>query len=380
MQPTIRRLVTLIVVPMLGMGSPLGAQPRGTPPFLPLSAPVLTIGREDHPDYQFVGISSAHRLPNGDFAIVDRMAAVRIFDATGRLARTLGREGAGPGEFGRVSELLLSGDTLTIFDGRLQRLTRYRASGALLGTQPVRTPAEDLRVNIIGRLVSGHWVVVTPNAPTWNRGQGIYRDTMRVGTLAPSSTGPVTWIGTFRGATFFAYMPSENRDRWGVGWAHFAPQALTRVLRDTVVVGDTETPDLQYFTRGGRLVRRVGIPLDAPADLTRHRAAARDAELALARPESDPVFIRASYDAPRPAPLYRDLVVAPDGQLWVRLFEAEPNGPSRYLVLTPSGAVRARVSLPPGSRVVGVQSPWVLAVLRDADDVETLGVIRWTAP
>lgn len=51
-----------------------------------------------------------------------------------------------------------------------------------------------------------------------------------------------------------------------------------------------------------------------------------------------------------------------------------------YLVLSPSGAVRARVSLPAKSRVLSVGPSWVVSVLQDADDVERVAVTEWRVP
>jgi hypothetical protein len=275
---------------------------------------------------------------------------------------------------------LLAGDTLIAFDAHLLRLTFYLATGTLVGTQPVQTAAEDGQVHIAGRLPSGRWLVVTPHYPSWTHGPGIYRDTLRVGTVAPSSTGPVRWVGNFPGATFFAYMPGQDKARWSVGWAFLAPTSMVGALRDTIVVGDTATPELLYMLADGRLVRRLTLPLPGPPDLTQHRNAARDEELAQADPHLNRAYVRASYAAPRPTPRYRDFVVASDGHLWIRLFEERPAGSVPYLILSAAGTVRARVSLPPRSRVLTVQSPWILCVLRDADDVERVGVVRWEIP
>lgn len=149
----------------LCLATNLPAQAPDAQRFVPLPAPTLIIGREDDPDHEFLGISAAHRLPNGEFAIADRLPAVRLFDAGGRLVRTLGREGEGPGEFRRVTGLFQAGDTLTVFDSNLQRLTRYLASSTLLGTQPLRI-SESVSVHVVGQLARGRWVVATRSSRT----------------------------------------------------------------------------------------------------------------------------------------------------------------------------------------------------------------------
>jgi 6-bladed beta-propeller protein len=372
------------ILPQLGawlsIGTSLQAQRPASSPYTPLPAPILTIGTEGDPDYEFVSIIAALRLPNGAIAVADQQTpTIRIYDEKGRLTGKLGRKGEGPGEFRRISELFAAGDTLTAFDSNLLRLTHYLARGALVGTQPVQT-AGDGRVHITGRLANGHWLVTTLHSPNWNHGPGIYRDTLRVGLLPSSSSGPVHWVGTFPGASLFAYMPGQNKAQWAVGWLFFAPTTLVGSVADTVVVGDTGVPELRYFRPDGRLVRRVTIPLDDPPDLSRHRAAARDEELAQAGPHTNKAYVQALYEVPRPTPRYRDFLVALDGHLWIRLFEERPAGPTPYLILTAAGTVRARVSLPPRNRVLTIQGPWVLVALRDANDVERVGIVRWEIP
>ena len=361
---------------LLAVGEGLIAQAG---PFQALPKPTLVIGTEGNPDYEFVNIVAIHRLPDGAVAVGDyqtQTPTIRIYDSQGRLLRKLGRLGEGPGEFRGLSALLQSGDTLIVFDSRLLRLTRYLAGGTLLGTQPVRTDAVNGRVYITGRLASGRWLVTTPHQPNWSHGPGIYRDTLRVGTLDPSSTGSVRWAGDFPGATLFAYLPAE-KSRWVAGWAFVSPNTLVRVAADTIIVGDTAVPELQYLRSDGRLIRGVALPLGAPPDLSRQRAAARDEGLALDRTGSNKAYAQALYEAPRPTPRYRSFIVAADGTLWIRLWEEDPADPPRYLILSSEGNVRARVSLPPRSEVLSVQGPWIAVVLKDEDDVERVGLIRW---
>ena len=346
--------------------------------YLALPAPLLTIGTEGDPDLEFVSIIAALRLPNGSIAVADRQSPIiRIFDAKGLLLRKLGRNGEGPGEFRGIAQLFVAGDTVTGFDSRLLRLTHYLASGALVGTQPVRT-AGDGRVHISGRLSNGSWLVTTPHSPNWSNGPGVYRDTLRVGLLPASSNGAVRWVGDFPGASLFAYMPAQSKALWSVGWLFFAPTTLVGSVADTIIVGDTAIPELWYHRPDGRLVRRVTIPIDAPPDLSQHRAAARTE--ALAQQGANKGYVEASYKAERPAPYYRNFLATPDGQLWVQLFEERPSAPIHYVILDAAGRITARVSLPPRTRVISVQSPWVLVALRDANDVERLGIVYWRRP
>lgn len=85
---------------------------------------------------------------------------------------------------------------------------------------------------MVGRLSGGRWLVTTPDT----------------------------------GMFFLSYMPGEDKQRWVVGPIPVSPNAIARMTADTVVIGDTGTPDMQSFLPDGRLVRRMTIPLEGSAD------------------------------------------------------------------------------------------------------------------
>jgi hypothetical protein len=63
-------------------------------------------------------------------------AHVKVFDATGRYRRRIGRNGEGPGEF-RVAFLAARGDTVLVQDPQVARASTFRISdGAFLGSRP----------------------------------------------------------------------------------------------------------------------------------------------------------------------------------------------------------------------------------------------------
>ena len=83
---------------------------------------------EAMPPGGFVRIRSLAADDSGNVYVADQGAyAIRVFDSAGREIRTIGRQGAGPGEFADLYSLAWAGDTLAAYDpgnSRLQLVAR----------------------------------------------------------------------------------------------------------------------------------------------------------------------------------------------------------------------------------------------------------------
>ena len=99
--------------------------------------PALSVGEVDGAEeYLFGRIASVARDGEGNLVVADgRAGEIRIFDARGRHLRTFGRRGEGPGEFGYLSGAWPAEDGgVAAVDRRMERITRFDAKGALIGT------------------------------------------------------------------------------------------------------------------------------------------------------------------------------------------------------------------------------------------------------
>ena len=76
----------------------------------------------------FLSVRSLALDGDGNVYVLDQGARnIRVFDSTGAPVHTIGREGAGPGEFATPYSLAWTGDTLAVLDpgnGRLELVTR----------------------------------------------------------------------------------------------------------------------------------------------------------------------------------------------------------------------------------------------------------------
>lgn len=99
----------------------------------------LRIGALDGPA-SLSAVSSVVASTDGRYLYVaqGREHVIRIFDAsTGRLVRTIGGEGGGPGEFRRVGRLTFRNDTLYAADPAQQRIAVFTREGAHVATRRI---------------------------------------------------------------------------------------------------------------------------------------------------------------------------------------------------------------------------------------------------
>lgn len=123
---------------LIALPAALSAQFRVDP------APLLTVpATTDAGDLRFATAAWATRLSSGEIAVADFAgSSVRILGSDGALKRTLGRSGAGPGEYrlpvwvGRCNA-----DSLYVWDASA-RLTAYSAAATAAESSATRTVTE----------------------------------------------------------------------------------------------------------------------------------------------------------------------------------------------------------------------------------------------
>lgn len=95
----------------------------------------LRIGSVDDPDVGFSRIGGVVVDNEGLVYVLEGQdRQVRVYDEHGRLIRTIGRHGAGPGEFRSATLIGLQHDTLAIGDSSIGRVTFFRRTGEVLET------------------------------------------------------------------------------------------------------------------------------------------------------------------------------------------------------------------------------------------------------
>ncbi len=95
------------------------------------TAPILEIGREGDPAFEFTTISGVRLLGDGSVVVGDEDAReIRVFGADGTHLVTLGGVGDGPGEFRSLNGLWTEGDVgIGAWDAENQRITIFSVHG-----------------------------------------------------------------------------------------------------------------------------------------------------------------------------------------------------------------------------------------------------------
>jgi len=168
-----------------------------------------------------------------------------------------------------------------------------------------------------------------------------------------------------------------------VPFGRTTPVALSE---DAVYVGEGDGYQIDRYDLWGNLVLRVRVtrdpePLDAPT-IEAYKQAERDkARTGAAGKGPSDIWGRMAEDAPYPEtlPSFDSIVIGDDGGLWVRDYQPEADGPSRWTVFGSAGVVSAgRVSamadLPARFRLTAIRGNRVLGVARDELDVESIRV------
>jgi hypothetical protein len=185
--------------------------------------------------------------------VADR--AVRVFDSSGRFIRMFGREGSGPGEFQVPLRLGLAADTLTVFDARLSRISRFTRTGRHLSTEPLPSPA-GLHLSETRSLRHNLQLGVT-----------IFRGSPRTAEHDPFVRALLTRAGSSRVDTLATYQSdaviwsdADSPARWGVAPSRLGQGGAIAVSGDSLIaLVDGDTGIVRWMIAAVEGVRTVSI-------------------------------------------------------------------------------------------------------------------------
>jgi hypothetical protein len=383
-----RRLAALAAVASLTMGSsPLtvAAQQRqvALPDWTVGAEPTLALGNEGSAASDFLRISAVFRLPSGRIAVVNGATSeIRFFDSNGKFFRTFGRMGSGPGEFRNIGWVGRQHDTLFAMDHGAQRITTLVVDSVPRLVRSVQLTAQGKRGHyfVNGRFGDGRWLVHTGSSPRWDGPPGVHRLPAWTGWIPAAGDGEVVWIAERRDLAVFVHNPTGDIKQAIIGAAAFSPAYFAVASGPFVWLADSDSDSLEQINVGSSSRRAVRLPFPAVRPSRALAAAARAREESRMRGGAPKGFQDEKYGSKLPQflPRFEQLVLGPDGELWVQQYASDRSEATRYLVLDPELRPLAWVRVAAGFRVMELGHDYVLGVHEDGDGLETVRMYRLT--
>jgi hypothetical protein len=388
-----RRVSCALVALALASGA-AGAQ-KG-PATKPIGKPLAEL------DEPFTGAFDVRELADGRLVVLDiKDNTLSLVSSTMASVTRIAREGSGPTEYRRVSQILpRRGDSTLAYDVMNARFLVIDGAGKAVNTISLREASGGMPVGPMavkgydasGRLFyQGMKIQMGPRGPALSDTSAVLRldparkavdtlSTVRIGSPGMAMSGdPGKGTGSVR-LTVPAY---PVVDEWGL-----LPDG-----RIVVVRGDTYT--LEFISGPGTVASSVKVPYQPVKVTNDDKVKLREARVEMEKEVSKAMASAGAmvpkgkmpsmavadpteWPSVKPAIGQGSLRIAPDGELWVmRLREAKFEGQS-WDVFTPAGVLKLRVELPAKAKLVGIGARHLYAVRTDEDDLQYLG--RYVRP
>jgi hypothetical protein len=334
-----------------------------------------TIGRADGDAHdRLAGVAGAVRLSNGEIVVANRGThELRWYDANGSWLRSVGREGAGPGEYRHVSSVLrLRGDSLLVSDAILARHTLYDRAGRLVRSWPMANAGSSAFAEPFAQLSDGSFLSVLSQPTSKPPGHLQYASAV-VRSIADAVRDTLV---SFAGGESFN-MACGRGGSCNVG-VPYGVTAMAAALGDRIFVANGERYELlETGPAHGvtRTIRRAVPPVPlTPARLAFYRDSAEESVKPAARAAYRASIARAPVR--RTMPYFSALIADDGGRLWLGRPQGAGDAQRAWDVLTPDGALLGTVTLPAALRVMHIAGGHIVGVTKDDDGVEYIEVRR----
>lgn len=337
--------------------------------------PKVDLGGEDADSTAFFSrIQAAFRLRDGRIAVAefDKPPTIRYFSPEGRYLHSIGRRGAGPGEFQAISAVFRAGeDTLVVYDPWQARFTYLTPDGKLARVVS--------RGGTVGAPSSmQHFVVGRFNDGTLLARNNVIGLADRRGFNAPPS-GPrrdsIPWLRLREDGTVIDTLtraPGELYDRPASGSIRvlrLSPRPAVLAVDGMFFIGTGESFTITGYDLSGRAVQVFTKP-HRPTKVSAAVLSAFEQEEVEALSDATAIAALKQRNRTRPSasvlPAHdRFLLRDPDGNLWVQDFRV-PGAPRvMWSVFAPDGRYRGVVSFPPRFRPLDIGRDYVLGSWTD---------------
>ncbi|MGH7482222.1 MAG: 6-bladed beta-propeller [Longimicrobiales bacterium] len=340
--------------------------------------PTVSIGvLEGDPAYQLYQAWDATRLSDGTIVVANSgTKELRFYDTTGRHVRSVGGEGAGPGEFDGIMFVgVAAGDTIIVWDASTKRISRFSLGGTFLDATTVEFAG--LFPQAVGMFGDGSVAVNDGfGTPTTfhEMSSGPVLDSATYVRVEPGSAA-VDTLGTFAGNELYVEI---GEGTLGISIRPFGERTAFATHGDRYYVGARDEFEIRvYGAASDSLETVIRIPRTPEPVTEEHVARWRERRLANAS-EDRRAELRREFERIQPvdhfAP-YADLIVDSEGAIWgARGAPAADATVTTFDVFDPDGRYLGAVPVPAALSPLEIGPDWILASTRDALDIEHIVV------
>lgn len=282
---------------------------------------------------------------NGEFIVADlKRLQLYHFDKSARLLGVYGREGRGPGEFERISDIIVKGKTIRVVDGRSSRVTTYEAENQKLNQVEISdfqyVAMKEHPAAMLREFIANNDDAYTALYYDFNiSSQKNPRVTKIVMVPYTSSFKKDTTLNSFA----LDYIP-EFEYKGGILSVPYAERGFYAKINNLLVYAMNNEPEVKLYNKSGDIKRVISLP---------------DNRKKLTSQEKEQAFINSYRNAENPGrfrsevlsympdqrSIIRGLVADADDRIWVHIFQGD-SLKGDWLVFDKNGNALTSLDLP----------------------------------
>jgi hypothetical protein len=298
----------------------------------------------------------------------------RIYFLTsdGTLITGVGRNGAGPGEFGNVVSLDAGEDgSILAYDGQRRTLSEFSNMGKIGESHSLEEWGFKLpREKSVQLTPMGYetFVLAVNEPPVMVPGK-VFRPPMTLYRITKKA--PVL-LGRFP-MTEQYHTKSRNTLLMPYGKELLVAQSSTHTF-----IGDTGSDTILVWGVDGRKLGTIRLQIQPRRFTQSELTQIQDSLVKNAKNKPGGAQAEAAYrEVPFPstAPAFKTLIADREGLLWIKEF-TWPKPTSSWLVVDAASRVHAKVLLPNGFRPTDIGRDYIAGISTDADGLETINVYK----
>ncbi|MYB06312.1 MAG: hypothetical protein F4Y07_15505 [Gemmatimonadetes bacterium] len=314
-------------------------------------------------------------LDGGGLAVANAGAMeVLLLADDGSLARRVGRQGEGPGEFMEVTSLVRTPAGFLVYDARLGRINEFTGEGDFVTSRTLSSESRVADLKPLAQSTSGEMLAILGALRLFSTRDEVRRDITPLLVFRDSEAAPDTLA--LLPAREWSYSVSD-----GISFRNemaFGRDAVAFGLEDRAIIGDTDSLDLSVHLADGRVTRRIRGNAGERRISADEMRAWKDEELAELGSDPPEPLVRAIEEIHTETyPAFSTALLGPDEMVWIGLQSRWGDEERMWLIVDPDGQLRGSIQLPAEARVLAVDARRFAVQRRDDLDVEDIRVYTY---